>query len=112
MYHITNIGGIDYKLHLTFNALAEFKVLNNGIGFVAFADGKADIDFPEMRVLFHVALKAGSKDYEKSVEETGDLLQSFIEEKGFAELEKELLKMVEQLKGKKKQPQDHLPKQV
>ena len=112
MYQLMNIGGVDYKLRLTFNALAEFKTLNEGVGFTAFMDGKVDMDFPEMRVLFHVALKHGDEAYKNSIKETGDLLQLFIEDEGYIALEKELLKLVEQLQGKKKKPQDHLPKQT
>ena len=79
MHKMMKVRGKEYKLRLSINALSDFKVLNGGRGVMRALEF-GDLEFDEIRALYHVALVCANADYDCSVESTGELMQEWLDE--------------------------------
>ena len=114
MHKILKVDGIEYKLRLSINALSDFKMLNGGKGVVRALE-YGELEFDEIRALFHVALICGNEDYENDLKDTGDLMQQYLDEykKGYEALGKLIGEVVTLALGKQKQKKtSSVPKQI
>ena len=99
---IIRVGGKDYRLKLTVNAMSDFRILNDGRGIMSALNF---LEFDEIRALYHVALVYGSENYKGEVESTGDLMQQYMDEHkvGYEEVADIIAEVVDESLGMGKQ---------